>query len=211
MMAYLEGWVSQLILIVLFAVILELLLPSGSFRKYVKFVIGLVLIVALLDPVIRLFHMDPAELIQGLNVQQEYGNIQNETVVQKKEIEKAQEAYIQEQVAVQLKKRVEEGLNEQYGMQINDLEVSARLDDNQEPALQKIEVVLGRIDPKDSGQSKAVSRIRPVDDVSVSLEEHTSDSGTRQESAAADKIRSFLARQWEIDSKLISLRVEGEK
>ncbi|WP_353947936.1 stage III sporulation protein AF [Sporolactobacillus sp. Y61] len=58
-MSYLSGWISQLVLIVLFAVILEILLPSGGFQKYVKLVVGLVLIVVLLDPVMKLFQIDP--------------------------------------------------------------------------------------------------------------------------------------------------------
>ncbi|WP_010631977.1 stage III sporulation protein AF [Sporolactobacillus vineae] len=69
-MAYLENWIAQLVLILLFAVILELLLPSGDFQKYVRFVISLVLIVVLLNPMIQLFHLNPETLIQGFRTDQ---------------------------------------------------------------------------------------------------------------------------------------------
>ncbi|GAY75186.1 hypothetical protein NBRC111894_740 [Sporolactobacillus inulinus] len=60
-------------------------MPSGVFQKYIKFVIGLVLIIALMDPVIRLFHVDPSSLLQGINTQKYDEPVKKETARQKSE------------------------------------------------------------------------------------------------------------------------------
>jgi len=43
-------WMRQLIFIILFATVAEVLLPAGDLRRYVKMVLGLVVIVAMITP-----------------------------------------------------------------------------------------------------------------------------------------------------------------
>lgn len=216
-MGYLEGWVSQLVLIVLFAVILELLLPTGGFQKYVKFVIGLVLIVALLDPVIKLFHLDPGEIISGLRTGQGSSQVMSQTNQQKTEIEKAQSAYIQEEVAVQLKNSVKEELNGRYGLQIERMGLSVQQVQPQDMSLKSITVIVAKSGDKTGAQAGGqagaqgsnFSSVKPVKDVSINVESQAPPNNAGMTSAEADKIRSFLAERWGVDKKIISLRMEG--
>lgn len=208
-MNYLGGWVSQLVLIVLFAVILELLLPARSFQKYVKFVIGLVLIVALMDPVIRLFQLDPVDLIRGMKTNLGSGQIQSETAGQKKEIESAQTAYIQEQVAVQMKDLVKEELNDQYGLRIRDMALSAKQGGQGSLLLQKVSVVLEKTGGAQNNPGSSAPVVRPVRDVSISVDKQVPGQGTGKGNAQIGKVRSFLAGRWEINKNLISIQMEG--
>ncbi|WP_100488244.1 stage III sporulation protein AF [Sporolactobacillus pectinivorans] len=208
-MGYLEGWVSQLVLIVLFAVILELLLPTGGFQKYVKLVIGLVLIVALLDPVIKLFHLDPGEIISGLRTGQGSSQVMSQTNQQKTEIEKAQSAYIQEEVAVQLKNSVKEELNGRYGLQIKHMGLSVQQVQPQDMSLKSITVIVAKSGDKTGAQDSNFSSVKPVKDVSINVESQAPPNNAGMTSAEAGKIRSFLAERWGVDKKIISLRMEG--
>ncbi|RYL92345.1 stage III sporulation protein AF [Sporolactobacillus sp. THM7-4] len=207
-MNYLSEWVSQLVLIVLFAVILELLLPANGFQKYVKFVIGLVLIVALMDPIIRLFQIDPGDLIRGIRAEQTNGNVQNETARQKKEIENAQAAYIHEQVAVQLKDRVKEELDDKYRLQIKDIQLSGKQVNGESLSLDKVIVFLGQAPRRNDGTTES-RIIQPVKDVSVDLAKDPPFSETKNTTGEIEKVRSFLAERWEIDKHLISIHLEG--
>ncbi|MFT8317442.1 MAG: stage III sporulation protein AF [Sporolactobacillus sp.] len=207
-MSYLENWVSQLVIIVLFAVILELLLPSGGYQKYVRLVVGLVLIVALMDPVIRLFHLDPQDLIRGIQIGQGSRQLETETNTQKKEIEKQQRAYIQKQVVVQMKNRVKEELNKRYGLQIEKMELSAKQDNPQEMSLKKVTIVLGKFES--SGHADKFPAIQPVQPVSIHIgSKENSGSRTNAASRKTDKIRSLLAERWQIHKQIISIQFEG--
>lgn len=57
-MSWLNDWLKQLILIILLASFIELLLPSQTMQRYVRTVIGLFLLLALLSPVFQLVHAD---------------------------------------------------------------------------------------------------------------------------------------------------------
>ncbi|SFG88808.1 stage III sporulation protein AF [Sporolactobacillus nakayamae] len=210
-MSYLVHWVSEIILIVLFAVILELLVPTGTFQKYIKFVIGLVLIVALMDPVIRLFQVDPSSLIKGLNSEQHDAPIKTETTRQKNEIQKAQAAYIQEQVAVHMKNEVKEELNEHYGLQITDLALSAAKISGQELSVGKVTVVVEKTERNHRSQESGIRTIQPVKSVSVDIEDHSSKKKSVHESNEMKSVRSFLARRWELSKSLITVNMEGGK
>jgi stage III sporulation protein AF len=209
--SYLVHWVSEIVLIVLFAVILELLVPTGAFQKYIKFVIGLVLIVALMDPVIRLFQVDPSSLLQGLNSEQHDAPIKTETTRQKNEIQKAQAAYIQEQVAVHMKNEVKEELNAQYGLQISDLALSATKISEQELSVDKVTVVVEKTERNHRSQESGIRTIQPVKSVSVDIEARSAKKKSVHESNEMKSVRSFLAKRWELSKSLITVNLEGGK
>lgn len=53
-MAWLVEWLRQIIAIVLLAGIVELLLPSNAYQRYVRLVLGLFILLALLSPILTL-------------------------------------------------------------------------------------------------------------------------------------------------------------
>ncbi|MBP2649328.1 MAG: stage sporulation protein [Firmicutes bacterium] len=57
-MAWLTMWIKTLIMVVLFAAFLELLLPTSSMQRFVRLIMGLIIMLAILNPVIELFHGD---------------------------------------------------------------------------------------------------------------------------------------------------------
>ena len=52
MIDFLKNWANQIIVAVIIATILEMLLPDGKNKKYIKMVIGLYLLVCVINPVI---------------------------------------------------------------------------------------------------------------------------------------------------------------
>ncbi len=68
-MSFLTEWITSIILFILFAIVIDLLLPNSSMQKYAKMVVSLLLIVVMLNPIFALFRADPdqifAELMKG--------------------------------------------------------------------------------------------------------------------------------------------------
>ncbi|MBE3563196.1 MAG: stage III sporulation protein AF [Hydrogenibacillus schlegelii] len=54
-MRFLSDWIRELIFVVLMATVVDLVLPSGEMRRYVRFVLGLFVLVTLVGPVFSLF------------------------------------------------------------------------------------------------------------------------------------------------------------
>ena len=57
-MSFVITWLTNIILLILLATILELLLPKNALQKYVKMVVGLLLLIVLLQPVFTIFTED---------------------------------------------------------------------------------------------------------------------------------------------------------
>lgn len=55
MIGELRSWIISICTAVIFITAVEMILPSNSFKKYVKFVLGLILVTILVNPIIRMF------------------------------------------------------------------------------------------------------------------------------------------------------------
>lgn len=58
MIEMLKDWVRDLVIIVIFANLLEMLLPDSSMRKYLKLVMGFFILLTVLNPLLALLHAD---------------------------------------------------------------------------------------------------------------------------------------------------------
>lgn len=58
MLTWLESWLHNIIAVILFAVIVELLLPNNKFLRYTRLVIGLILLLTILSPIMKIFEKD---------------------------------------------------------------------------------------------------------------------------------------------------------
>uniref|UniRef100_UPI0018E19CA6 stage III sporulation protein AF n=1 Tax=Virgibacillus massiliensis TaxID=1462526 RepID=UPI0018E19CA6 len=106
---------TQIILFLLLAAIIDLFIPSGSMKKYIKLVVGLILILILLKPIFFLFNIDIISALEASIDRVEEGRIEEESMEnliesQKNEIDGTQDAYILEQMAVQLNDLAEQPL-----------------------------------------------------------------------------------------------------
>ena len=57
-MEFISEWVTQIIIFILLATIIDLLVPKLTMHKYIKLAIGLILIIILLTPIFTLFKVD---------------------------------------------------------------------------------------------------------------------------------------------------------
>ncbi|PWW05659.1 stage III sporulation protein AF [Paenibacillus cellulosilyticus] len=55
MMDWLSGWLRDIITVILLAAIVDLLLPNKAMQRYARLVVGLIVLLTILSPLIRLF------------------------------------------------------------------------------------------------------------------------------------------------------------
>ncbi len=54
----LKVWVTNITIAIFFITAVEMILPDNSMKKYAKFVLGLLLIVVIINPIIKIFDKD---------------------------------------------------------------------------------------------------------------------------------------------------------
>lgn len=203
-MDMISRWVTEIIVFLLLAIIIDLLIPATAMKKYIKLVIGLILMLIFLKPVFYIFTIDlPSELSASLeNLYQ--GEVSVEmmedlTKLQKVDIEDAQAAYILEEMIFQLKDLAKEPLLENYHVEITNIEFlfSTELEINFE-GLEEVIVYLAEFSDREGIVSE-------IDEVNIQVRE----SEKRVESEQDEEIKWLLQDVWELQSKDLTIKWEG--
>ncbi len=204
-MDFIKEWITNIIIFILLATVIDMLLPNSSFQKYTKMVTGLLLIAIILTPVLKIVANDFEETITSIPILNEPGekNIENSIEIQKKEIQAWQHAYILEDMAVQLKRRVAEELMEEYSLEI--MNIDFLVDENSERAfpdnLKKVFVQLH----ENEEETEAVEVVRKVE---INTQEAIPMNSQNQD-AITTNVVSFLAHKWNVKEDTIEIVLEG--
>lgn len=206
-MSFIIEWVTNIIVLILLAIVIDLLLPSTNLQKYVKMVIGLMLILIMLTPILKIFSVDVDRLISSLSTIgiAQKNSVENALEQKKREIQASQRAYILEQVAVQMKNEVSEELMERYGLTIDEISLQTKEGENlQFP--DDIESVHVMVTEQKEHDNIAIQTVKPI---IIDTSEPTNFS-TRQDENIKD-MASFLAARWEVNQEKIVVQVEGRE
>ncbi|RYG74658.1 stage III sporulation protein AF [Lentibacillus lipolyticus] len=207
-MDVLIDWVTQIILFLVLASVVDLLIPATSMKKYIKLTVGLILILIFLKPVFYLFDMDVKQSLQAAyteitNEQTENQHLKNSMEMKKSEIQASQRAYIEEQTVVQLKELANEPLKKNYQQQIAaiDLKFSDGVDaadENAKKKLKRITVYLQEPQTEEGG-------VAVVENVVINTEK----SATEEDEFNADGVKDLLHDVWEIEKEKITIARGG--
>jgi stage III sporulation protein AF len=199
--SFLAGWVSNIIVFVLLATVIDMLLPNSALQKYAKMVIGLLLIAIIITPILGLFNKDFDEILSAATSvfeDQKKKDLGNLTEMKKKEIQATQGAYILKQMAVDLQAEVEEELMVDYNMKISSIDVGVK--NEEDPGvddLQNITISLEKAEGKENSEIEAVAKV----DINT-------DSSSTSNDANLDAVKRFLATSWSVDKEIIEIAGE---
>jgi len=196
----LTEWITNIILFILLATIIDLLLPNSNFQKYTKMVVGLLLILIIVTPVFKLLNVDVDKLWSSMRLSSltEQKSVENLVDFKKKEIQASQRAYILEQMAVQMKTEVKEELMKQYGVAIDHIQIQPK-QTTEEPTIETIgkHIESVQVTLKAGTNSKEIANVEIVSiDTSKSQPDQKQTKHTKQ-------IISFLATHWGIQKSQI--------
>lgn len=79
MIQFLKIWANQIIVAIIIATILEMLLPNGNNKKYIKMVIGLYVLFAIIQPIFSKITGNCIEEVEKFNYQKYFKNSSIET------------------------------------------------------------------------------------------------------------------------------------
>ncbi|MEK4691550.1 stage III sporulation protein AF [Bacillus sp. FSL W8-1202] len=199
-MSFLTEWLTTIVLFILFAIVIDMLLPSSSMQKYAKMVVSLLLIVVMLTPIFKLFKTDPEVIFEYLtkNGQSESADIKNQINSKKIEIQASQRAYILEEMAVQLKKKAEERFShDEYKVGRIKLTAGEKVDSEED--IKTISVYMA------PSSEKTVQTVAPVH-IDTDHAYVTKEAAEQKE---AKQIKTQLADIWEIGSEKITVHMDG--
>ncbi|MEI2666568.1 stage III sporulation protein AF [Rossellomorea sp. LJF3] len=201
-MSFLTDWITNIIIFVLLATVIDMLLPSSNMQKYAKIVTGLLLITIILTPLFKLMSTDFDEVMNSidLNGPSQNKSVENEIEMKKKEIQASQRAYILEQMAVQMKQEAEKEMMDEHGKVIEKVTIQADDVENLPDSITGVTVI---VKEKESEKDSTIETVQNVEiDTGSETRKKTSDEDTSQ-------LASLLAEQWNLTQDKIIITVEG--
>ncbi|HEX6594415.1 MAG TPA: stage III sporulation protein AF [Bacillota bacterium] len=197
-------WVTQITVFLLLATIIDLLIPAHSMKKYVKFVIGLILILIVLQPVFYLFNTDLQQAIEASVKEYIFDETKTEEIgdlieMQKSEIQSTQHEYILKQMAVQLKNIAETPLSNSYQVEIMDIDYT--FNQPTDYTYEDLEEVIVYLQPLEDEEGT----IHAVDDVVINTDDPVYVGNDDQ----TEDIIKLLQEEWELEDKKITVVWEG--
>ncbi|MFC3039032.1 stage III sporulation protein AF [Virgibacillus xinjiangensis] len=198
-------WVTQIILFLLLAAVIDLLIPATTMKKYIKLTIGLILILLILQPIFYIFDVDIEQQIDAAFSQMEAGagkedSMKNLIEMQKNEIQASQDAYILEQMAVQLKDLARDPLMEKHQAEIND--ITFTFSQGEDYSFESLEEVIVYL--QDHGEGEGAVNV--VEEIVIDTEEQES---ADEEQNEHEEVKLLLREVWEIYDKEITVIWEG--
>ncbi|MEN2464735.1 stage III sporulation protein AF [Ornithinibacillus sp. FSL M8-0202] len=205
-MDFLINWVAQIIVFILLATIIDLLVPTGGMKKYIKFVIGLVLILIFLQPIFYLFKVDIKEAVEQsfstlINETSSDPKVENLIELQKSEIESSTSAYILEQMAVQLKDIASAPLLDNYQAEIKKLDFDFK--EGAAISYEGLEEVVVYLGESEAGEGA----VNAVEDVVIDARKQ--EVATEEVDIDLQEVESLLRETWELTDKKLTVIWEG--
>ncbi|WP_100010697.1 stage III sporulation protein AF [Lentibacillus sediminis] len=197
-------WVTQIILFLLLASVVDLLIPATAMKKYIKLVVGLILILLLLQPIFWLFNVNIHQAVETAIARVEEQTESAETEenlidLQKSEIQASQDAYILEQMAVQLRSLAEEPMASEHQAQITAIDF--RFAEEEAYSFESLkEVIVHAADSEDREGT-----VSSVDEVVID----TDAPEASEEGQDTEEIKNLLRQVWELYDKEITIVWEG--
>ncbi|MDU1845245.1 MAG: stage III sporulation protein AF [Niallia nealsonii] len=203
-MNFITEWVTNIILFILLATVVDMLLPNSTFQKYAKMVAGLLLITVILTPVFKLISSDFEDVFTASAMgQPEQKNMNNSIELKKREIQASLDEYTLNKMAVQLKEDANEELIANYGMEINSIQLSIDKEKDVGFPANLTEMVIHMKDSKD--QNNVVEAVSPV---RIDTQQPLLDKNESKQ-MDTDSIISFLSEKWEVRDDAIVIMYEG--
>ena len=203
-MNFLNSWLQGIVVAVIIATILELILPKGNTKKYIKVVLGVYIVFNIIAPIVDSFTDSNLELSSFINVEKYTKDIEtyNESS-NNKDINKSNDESIMQIYINNLKNDIKAKL-EAKGYLIKDIQI--KIDNSENYNIEAVNIYLKEKQKVDNN-----SRINEINKVEVKINYNEENTEKKEENESSvtekeiKKIKKYVSDVYEVDEDKISL------
>jgi stage III sporulation protein AF len=203
---WMSDWIRQIILIIFLATFIDLLLPSSSLERYVKLVMGLIIIMAILQPILQLVLNNDRwnkfnSLFSSTMSSKTYATL-DEIRVESEQISKVQQDEIKRKVQSSISSGISQQVSQKFHVKVVSAKVTAEFQQEQAPVVKQITVVATK-ETKDS-TDEAIEPVQPVD---INQDDVTSSSTKAPDTKLQTMIRQYIGDTWNLVYEQVEVQV----
>lgn len=196
MVAFFSSWAQGIIVAVIVATIVELLLPNGSSKKYVKVVVGIYILFSIIAPVVNKFANQDinANEIFNLDKYEEKMQNSNNSILQK--IESNNSRTVKDIYVSNLEVDIKAKLKDK-GYEVASMYIKAKDDENY--TIEKISMTINKNEKKEIRNEITIG--------TIAINKSKNNTVTDEEISRQDKqeIKEYLAKTYDISEKIIDI------
>lgn len=199
MIDFLSNWAQGIIVAVIIATIIEMILPNGSSKKYVKVVVGIYILFTIISPIITKFSSDNININDILDTKAYEEQMAKSDEDISKKIEENNNRTIKDIYQSNLESDIKAKLKDK-GYEVLNTYIQIRDDENY-----TIEFISLSLDKKETEESNQVRNIE-IEEVNIQIgETNTQESDTSLGSSEKQEIAEYISSTYDIDIKNIEI------
>ena len=188
-MEYIKNFIVTLVTTIIFITAIEIISPDKPIKKYIKFVLNLILVSVLLSPIVYLFTKGEGEIIDTIEKYEQYFYDGVDTSSSNLITDERQEAFKEN-----LNKNCNNMLEEQFSDKDFDCEVIGTLD---------LDSMTYKIDRVSVGVKD--NKVKLIEKITIDTSKSTEAMSTADEIENSDEIISYLMEQLNISREKIEV------
>jgi len=230
MTEWLATWLREIILVVLFAVVTDMLLPNNSMQRYIKVVVSLFILLTILNPILTLIRS--GDHLREVDVELDRWNSPPagaqgemtstaEIAADAEKLRRVNERQTIEWVEQRLATMVKEDLHNQGYEQVYDVEAQVEMTTSGQADIQELRVMMRGTDDRSQVDAEASNSsvedhtgqrqlIKPVEPVIIAIDldepQQQPPEPSSIGSAVTSEIREHIAEEWGVAPEQIVFR-----
>lgn len=199
MIDFLSNWAQGIIVAVIIATIIEMILPNGSSKKYVKVVVGIYILFTIISPIITKFSSNNFNINDILDTKAYEEQMAKSDEDISKKIEENNNRTIKDIYQSNLESDIKAKLKDK-GYEVLNTYIQIRDDENY-----TIEFISLSLDKNEKEESNQVRNIE-IEEVNIQIgETNTQESDTSLGSSEKQEIAEYISSTYDIDIKNIEI------
>lgn len=212
-MEFLNNWLQGIIVAVVIASIIQMILPNGNNKKYIKVVLGIYVVFQIITPVVNKFFNSNFEISSLIDIDSYTKKMETyEVSSQNINIDKTNEDSIKQIYVANLEKDIKAKLEDKEYL-IKDVEV--QVEDNEKYDIKSMKIYLKEVVNSTKEESENNIHINEVEKIEIKVgqnnfndSENKTKSQTNESSISNEeknKIKKYLTSVYEINEKQITI------
>lgn len=204
---FLRNWVKDIAVMFILLSIVELALPNNNMKRYVNVVIGLMIIIVIISPFIKLINSSfniEQEIFKSIveGVQFEYAD--------NSDLQELHERQIKETYINMLKENVKATIDGILEYQVDDIKISIFEDEDNYGNIRDIEIVMA---PKDGSDSYDEDTIKTIKIEEIKIDDSNKETEKATTFKDGDKIKDILYEKYNVPKDNIKILIynKGEE
>ena len=210
MVDWLGDWAEAIIIAVIIATIIEMILPDGSSKKYIKVVVGVYILFTVISPVITKLTGSSLAVSDVLDLNEYIEEIKEKEIAQNS-LEENNYTSIRDIYIGNLRADIQSKLKGK-GYNVKDLELDVGYDDNY--TLNKITLSISKeeIEEETEDADSVISNVEMINEININISNTISENEKKEDEEKSklsnsdkNKIKEYLSSVYEINEKNIEI------